>query len=80
MLRQAQNMGLWSSQSDVARLPFPDACFDRIVVDALLRMLKPDIARFVVKLVALAEWLALMGSHFAAQARIVSDSRSGRGW
>jgi ubiquinone/menaquinone biosynthesis C-methylase UbiE len=36
MLRQAQDKGLWPIQSDVARLPFPDACFDRVVVvDAL---------------------------------------------
>jgi len=109
MLRQAQGKRLWPIPGDVARLPFPDACFDRVVVvDALhhfpdqsaaigelLRVLKPggrlvieepDIARFAVKLVALAERLALMGSYFAtpteicamlaahgAQARVVSD-------
>jgi len=109
MLRQAQSKGLWPIQGDLARLPFPDACFDRaVVVDALhhfpdqsaaigelLRVLKLggrlvieelDIARVAVKLVALAERLALMGSYFStsteicvmavahgAQARIVSD-------
>jgi ubiquinone/menaquinone biosynthesis C-methylase UbiE len=36
MLRQAQDKGLCPIQSDVARLPFPDEQFDRIVVvDAL---------------------------------------------
>ena len=36
MLRRAQGKGLWPIQSDVAHLPFPDACFDRVVVvDAL---------------------------------------------
>jgi demethylmenaquinone methyltransferase/2-methoxy-6-polyprenyl-1,4-benzoquinol methylase len=35
MLRQAQDKGLWPIQSDVVLLPFPDAHFDRIVVDAL---------------------------------------------
>jgi ubiquinone/menaquinone biosynthesis C-methylase UbiE len=93
MLRQAQGKGLWPIQGDVARLPFPDACFDRaVVVDALhhfpdqsaaigalLRVLKlggrlvieePDIARGAVKLVALAERLALMGSSFSAPAEI----------
>jgi demethylmenaquinone methyltransferase/2-methoxy-6-polyprenyl-1,4-benzoquinol methylase len=93
MLRQAQRKGLWPIQSDVARLPFSDARFDRVVVvDALhhfadqpaairdlLRVLKPggrlvieepDIRRFAVKLVALAERLALMGSHFSSPAEI----------
>jgi ubiquinone/menaquinone biosynthesis C-methylase UbiE len=71
---------------------FPD---QSAAIGELLRVLKPggrlvieepDIARFAVKLVALAERLALIGSYFAtlteicamavahgAQARIVSD-------
>lgn len=87
MLRQAQAKGLATLRCDVARLPFPDASFDRVVVvDALhhfvnaraaladlLRVLRPggrlvieepDIQHRVVKVVALAERLALMGSHF----------------
>jgi ubiquinone/menaquinone biosynthesis C-methylase UbiE len=89
MLRQAQAKGLLPLRGDVARLPFPDASFDRVVVvDALhhfvdaraaladlLRVLRPggrlvieepDIQHRVVKVVALAERLALMGSHFYA--------------
>jgi len=87
MLRKAQAKGLEPLRGDVARMPFPDASFDRVVVvDALhhfsnprasigdlMRVLKPggrlvieepDIRLGVVKLVVLAEWLAVMGSHF----------------
>jgi ubiquinone/menaquinone biosynthesis C-methylase UbiE len=36
MLRQAHDKCLWPIHGDVARLLFPDACFDRVVVvDAL---------------------------------------------
>jgi len=51
----------------------------RAAIGELLRVLKaggrlvieePDIARVAVKLVALAEWLALMGSHFSTPAGI----------
>jgi ubiquinone/menaquinone biosynthesis C-methylase UbiE len=88
MLQEAQSKGgLHPVQAHVELLPFPDACFDRVlVVDALhhfsdqrgavrelLRVLKPrgrlvieepDIGYLAVKAVALAERLALMGSHF----------------
>ncbi|MFV9505344.1 MAG: class I SAM-dependent methyltransferase [Oscillochloridaceae bacterium umkhey_bin13] len=111
MLRQAQAKGLATLKGDVARMPFPDACFDRVVVvDALhhfvdasaaiadlLRVLKPggrlvieepDTQHRIVRLLALAERLALMDSHFfaaaairemtlahGAQTRIVADGR-----
>ncbi|MBN1231027.1 MAG: class I SAM-dependent methyltransferase [Anaerolineales bacterium] len=87
MLTQAKAKGLQILlQSSSSRLPFPDDCYERIlVVDALhhfsdqqqalremVRILKPggillieepDIRRFPVKLIAVAEILALMGSH-----------------
>jgi demethylmenaquinone methyltransferase/2-methoxy-6-polyprenyl-1,4-benzoquinol methylase len=88
MLRQAQaKRGLVPVRAHAERLPFPDACFQRVlVVDALhhfcdqreavadlVRVLapggrlvieEPDATRFAVKLVALAEKLALMRSRF----------------
>lgn len=111
MLRQAQAKGLATLRGDVARMPFPDHSFDRIVVvdslhhfvDAraavtdMLRVLRPggrlvieepDTQHRVVRLLALAERLALMDSHFfsaaeiramalaqGAQARIEADGR-----
>jgi demethylmenaquinone methyltransferase/2-methoxy-6-polyprenyl-1,4-benzoquinol methylase len=94
MLHQARGKGnLEPVQGHAERLPFPTACFDRVlVVDALhhfceqreaigdlLRVLKPggrlvieepDLNRFAVKLVALAERLALMRSRFFYPAEI----------
>jgi len=79
----------------IEALPFPDACFDRILmVDALhhladqkrsaaelWRVLRPggrvviqepDVRRWQVKLLALAEKAALMRSHFLAPQRIAA--------
>lgn len=96
MLQQAQQKdGLRAVNAHTERLPFPDACFDRVImVDALhhvcdqhetaaalWRVLKPggrivieepDLGHFGVKLVAIAEKLALMRSHFLSPAEIVS--------
>jgi ubiquinone/menaquinone biosynthesis C-methylase UbiE len=82
-----QNGCLVASMARIERMPYPDNCFERIlVVDAfhhfddqqnslaeLTRILapggrlvieEPDIHRFSVKLIALAETLAFMGSRF----------------
>jgi demethylmenaquinone methyltransferase/2-methoxy-6-polyprenyl-1,4-benzoquinol methylase len=82
--------------SEIERLPFPDECFERIVVvDAfhhfsdqslslseLWRVLipggrlvieEPDIRHFSIKLVALAEKLALFRSHFIIAERIAAQ-------
>jgi ubiquinone/menaquinone biosynthesis C-methylase UbiE len=89
LLKSQEKDGLLAVNSHSEYLPFPDRCFDRIVmVDALhhvcdqaktaqelWRVVKPggrivieepDIRSKAVKLVALAEKLALMRSHFLA--------------
>ncbi len=100
MLRRARRCkGLEAVQTYVERLPFPDACFDRVlVVDAwhhfrsqdqaareFWRVLKPggrllieeqDIEQLPIKLVALVERLALMGSHFYTSKQIVNQVQS----
>ncbi len=94
MLGKARDkIGLQAVCSKSERMPFPDGCFDRIImVDALhhvynqsqtaaelFRVLKPggrlvieepDIRHFAVKLIALAEKLLFMRSHFLAADRI----------
>ena len=99
MLRQAQAKdGLDPLTGAAERLPFVDACFERIImVDAyhhlehqirsleecwrvlkpggLLVIEEPDIALGVVKLVALAEKLALMRSHFHSGKKIAEALR-----
>ena len=100
MLKRAfRCRGLNAVQTVVERLPFPDGCFDRVlVVDAwhhfqsqmkavreFGRVLKPggrlvieeqDIERLPIKLVALGERLAHMGSHFYTSKQIVEQVRS----
>jgi len=96
MLKQAKQKGRLSTvQSHIEQLPFPDECFERIVVvDALhhfcnqeqsiqelLRVLKtggllvieePNIDKFIIRWVALAEKLLLMRSHFFSSDEIVT--------
>ena len=96
MLKQAKLKGrLWTVQSHIEQLPFPDDSFERIlVVDALhhfcdqrqsiqelMRVLKtggrlvieePNIDKFIIKWVALAEKLFLMHSHFFSSDEIVA--------
>jgi len=96
MLRfAASRPGLQTVAAYSEHLPFPDACFERIImVDALhhvvdqectsrelLRLLKPggriiieepDIHTFGVKLIALAERILWMRSHFLAPQQIAS--------
>jgi len=96
MLGQAsQKPSLWALGAHTEAAPFPDACFDRILmVDALhhvasqavtarefWRILKPggrivieepDRRAFSVKLIAAAEKLALMRSHFLTPQQIAS--------
>ena len=100
MLKRARRYrGLKAVQAYVERLPFPDGCFERVlIVDAwhhfqrqeeaareFWRVLKPggrlvieeqDIERLPIKLVALGERLALMGSHFYTSKQIVEQIRS----
>ncbi len=95
MARQAAAKdGLRVALAHVERLPFPSACFERILmIDALhhvadhrqtaaelWRVLtpggrivigEPDIRRWPVKLIALAEKAALMRSHILAPASII---------
>lgn len=82
--------------SEIERLPFPDGCFERVVViDALhhfsdqnlslselwrvlipggrLVIEEPDIRHFSIKLLALAEKLALFRSHFIKAERIAAQ-------
>ncbi len=95
MLEKAPRSTLEPASCFSESLPFPDNCFERVImVDALhhvvdqnatvremLRVLKPggllvieepDIRTFGVKLIALAEKLLLMRSHFLSPAEIVS--------
>lgn len=97
MLRQARSKpGLMPVASEAEALPFPDACFERIVmVDAFhhvrdqyavlqemwrvlanggrLAIEEPDITRFAVRLVYLAERMALMRSRFVRAEDLAVD-------
>lgn len=87
MLRETQRKDICATQGNAERLPYPAACFDRIIVvdafhhlgrhslavDELVRVLatggrlvieEPNIAHWVVKLVALGEKALLMRSQF----------------
>lgn len=102
MLKKAGEKSLNTVQAHVERLPFADACFDRIlVVDALhhfcnqqealadlLRVLKPggrlvieepDFNNRGVKVLALAEKIMLMRSHFHTPQKI-RDLIAINGW
>ena len=96
MLRQGiKKDGTRQVCSHSERLPFPDGCFERIImVDALhhvynhqetaselWRVLRPegkivieepDIRRYVVKVIALLEKLAMMRSHFISPRHIAT--------
>jgi ubiquinone/menaquinone biosynthesis C-methylase UbiE len=95
MLRQADRTRLGLACANSEMLPFPDECFERIImVDALhhvahqgktacelYRVLRrggrivieePDIRTFGIKLVAVAEKLLLMRSHFLSPDDIVN--------
>jgi ubiquinone/menaquinone biosynthesis C-methylase UbiE len=97
MLRQARRKpGLLAVASRAERLPFPDGCYERVVLvdtyhhlecqtDALadlwrvlapggrLVIEEPDVRLRAVRLIALAEKLALMRSHFVPAERIATQ-------